>query len=117
MKDFYHGVMEFPIYRENPSMDDWVEMRVGSVLLTLRKRGAFPADGNLPSGCTAVQLAFRVTPQEIGKCCEQLREKKVKIWGPNDNDWGSWAHRNIFFKDPEGNLLEIFADIEFQKEK
>jgi len=28
MKDFYHGVMEFPIYRENPSMDDWVEISI-----------------------------------------------------------------------------------------
>jgi catechol-2,3-dioxygenase len=27
---------------------------------------------------------------------------------PQDKDYG---HRTLFFKDPEGNILEIYADI------
>jgi catechol 2,3-dioxygenase-like lactoylglutathione lyase family enzyme len=41
MKAFYHGILGFPIYRD---WEDWIEMRVGAVLLTLRTRGR-PYDG------------------------------------------------------------------------
>ncbi len=36
MKKFYHELLGFPIYRD---WDEWVEMQVGAVLLSLRRRG------------------------------------------------------------------------------
>lgn len=36
MKSFYQSTMGFSIYLET---DSWIEMQVGSVLLTLSKRG------------------------------------------------------------------------------
>lgn len=112
MKRFYHEVMGFPIHLETES---WIELRVGAVLLTLSKRrpgiGAPP-----PEGSAAVQLAFRVTPQEVESCYEELKAKNVEIVQPPQvtapRARQYWQHRMLFFKDPEGNLLEIYAEIE-----
>lgn len=115
MKQFYHEVMGFPIYLETPS---WIELRVGSTLLTLSKRGpnAGPAIGNESA---AVQLAFRVTPQEVHSCYEELKGHGVEIVQPpqiiDKRVWQYWKHLTLFFKDPEGNLLEIYADVEIGK--
>jgi uncharacterized glyoxalase superfamily protein PhnB len=39
----------------------------------------------------------------------QLLKKEVTILEPRrDQDYG---HRTLFFKDPEGNILEIYANI------
>jgi glyoxylase I family protein len=105
MKAFYHEVMGFPIYRD---WDDWIEMRVGSILLTLRKRGR-PADGPHTPGAASLQMAFRVAPKEVDACHAELARLGVAILEePRDQDSG---HRTLFFTDPENNLLEIYADL------
>lgn len=105
MKVFYHEVLGFQIYRGN---EDWVEMNVGATLLTLRKRGR-SYDGAKNSDSAGIQLAFRVTPAEVDECHQELLQKRVEILDPpRDMDYG---HRTLFFKDPEGNILEIYADI------
>ena len=106
MKQFYHEIMEFPIYRDWGS---WIEMRVGSVLLALRHRDR-PYDGpSFQPRSAAVQLAFRVTPAEVDMCYAELRAHAVEIVEPPiSKDYG---HKTLFFKDPEGNVLEIYADI------
>ena len=112
MKHFYHNVMGFSIYLETPS---WIELRVGSVLLTLAKRGP-KAGPPIDAETAAVQLAFRVTPQEVHSCYEELNAQNVEIVQPpqviDKRVWQYWKHLTLFFKDPEGNLLEIYADIE-----
>ena len=115
MKDFYTKIMGFPIYLDT---DYWVEMRVGSVLLALSQRGR-PFDGpHIPNESAAVQLAFRVTPTEVNGCYDELMEKNVEIIEPpTDKDMEYWKHRTLFFKDPEGNILEIYADIDYQNSK
>ena len=105
MKAFYHGLLGFPIYR---NWENWIEMRVGAVLLTLRPRGR-PYDGGALPDSASVQLAFRVAPNEVDTCYHELLEKQVEIIeAPRDWEYG---HRTLFFKDPEGNVLEIYADI------
>ena len=105
MRVFYHEVLGFPIYRGN---EEWVEMNVGATLLTLRKRGR-PYDGAKLSGSAGIQLAFRVTPVEVDECHRELVRKQVAILDPpRDTEYG---HRTLFLKDPEGNILEIYADI------
>ena len=105
MRNFYHEVLGFPIYRGN---EEWVEMNVGASLLTLRKRGR-PYDGNKLPDSAGIQLAFRVTPAEVEECHQELLQKRVEILDPpRDMEYG---HRTLFFKDPEGNILEIYADI------
>ena len=105
MKRFYHETLGLPLYRD---WEDWTEMRLGAVLLTLRKRGR-PYDGGKLPHSGSVQLAFRVAPREVDDCYAELLEKQVEIIeAPRDQEYG---HRTLFFKDPEGNILEIYADI------
>ena len=105
MKAFYHGTLGFPIHRD---WEDWIELRVGAILLTLRRRGR-PYDGEKYPNSAGVQLAFRVAPSEVDGCYAELLDKQVEIIeAPRDQDYG---HRTLFFKDPEGNILEIYADI------
>ena len=105
MKAFYHETLGFPIERD---WEDWIEMRAGAVLLTLRRRGR-PYDGPNTPHAASVQLAFRVQPGEVNACYNELIDRKVEILEPpRDQNYG---HRTLFFKDPEGNILEIYADI------
>jgi len=105
MKAFYHETLGFPIYRD---WEGWIEMRIGAVLLTLRKRGR-PYDGEKHPDSAGVQLAFRVAPPEVEACYHELLQKQIEIIeAPRDQDY---SHRTLFFKDPEGNILEIYTDI------
>src|SRR3954447_5073289 len=79
MKQFYHEIMGFPIYRDWGS---WIEMRVGSVLLALRNRGR-PYDGpSFQPHSAAVHLEFRVAPAEVDTCYTELSEYGVEIVEP-----------------------------------
>jgi catechol 2,3-dioxygenase-like lactoylglutathione lyase family enzyme len=106
MKYFYHTILGFPIHRE---LKDWVEMNVGSSLLTLRPRGR-AYDGKKLANSAGVQLAFQVAADEVEPCHRELREKQVEIL-ESPQDW-SYGHRTLFFRDPEGNVLEIYAEIQ-----
>jgi catechol 2,3-dioxygenase-like lactoylglutathione lyase family enzyme len=56
-----------------------------------------------------VQLAFKVEPEEVYPCYAELVERQVEILDP-PRDW-DYGHRTLFFRDPEGNILEIYAEI------
>jgi lactoylglutathione lyase len=111
MKHFYGNVLGFPIYRD---FGTWVEFRVGGTLLTLKTRGTGydeirEHDGAGAESGAALQLAFRVAPPEVDTCCDELQQKGINILqAPITRDTG---HRTLFFKDPENNILEIYADI------
>jgi len=105
MKKFYNETMELPIQLDTGL---WVEMRIGDVKLTLAQRGRAFEGGPIPHNAAAVQLAFKVTPPEVDGCYAQLLERNVDIIEPpTDKDLTYWQHRTLFFKDPEGNILEI----------
>lgn len=104
MKQFYTQVMQFDIYRDDLN---WVELRVGSTLLTLRPRGR-DYDGGGSAGAS-VQLAFRVAPDEVRDIEAYLVDNGVSIIETTmDKEFG---HRTLFFRDPENNILEVYADI------
>jgi len=105
MRHFYHHTLGFPIRRD---WDGWVEMQVGGVLLTLRYRGR-PYDGGRLPNTASVQLAFRVAPAEVDSCYTELLSKQVDIL-EQPRSW-EYGHRTLFFRDPEGNILEIYADL------
>lgn len=97
--------MGFQIYSQEA---EWVEMQVGASLLTLRKRGR-PYDGGKLAHTASIQFAFRVAPADVEACYQELLAKGVEILDPpRDMDYG---HRTLFFRDPEGNILEIYSDI------
>lgn len=97
--------MQFPIYRD---LDNWIELTIGSSLLTLRERGR-KYDGNGNTGSASIQLAFRVTSDQVDRCYEELKSAGVPILEPPKEQ--EWGHKTLFFRDPEHNILEIYADI------
>lgn len=106
---FYRDVMGFPI---DTDLETWVSFRVGASLLTLRPRGSWSVldDGPSAPGAAAVQLAFRVPPPAVDACHAELVAKGVPILrGPTDLP--RWRHRTLFFRDPEDNVIEIYAEI------
>jgi lactoylglutathione lyase len=107
MRLFYSQTMGFPLQRElGPT---WIEFRVGSVTLALSGRGGFFHDPSPPAGATSLQLAFRVAPREVDACAEALRAAGVHIEREPENQ--PFGHRTVFFRDPDGNVLEIYAEI------
>ena len=107
MRLFYETVMEFPLLRTLG--ERWVEYRVGSTTLALTAHGGRFNDTPPAPGALSVQLAFRVAPQAVADCAAALEAKGVKLVSPlTDHPFG---HRTIFFRDPDGNVLEIFAEI------
>ncbi len=105
---FYRDIMKFPIESDR---ENWVSFRVGAALLTLRPRGQWAVcdDGAAVPGSAAIQLAFRVAPPAVDSCDAELRARGVNILrGPTDLP--EWRHRTLFFRDPEDNIIEIYAE-------
>ena len=105
---FYRDVMKFPIETD---LEKWVSFRVGATLLTLRPRGPWTVcdDGKALPGSAAVQLAFRVPLAAVDTCHAELVAQGVPILrGPTDLP--DWRHRTLFFRDPEDNIIEIYAE-------
>ena len=56
-----------------------------------------------------MMLAFRVPKVEVDRCAEALEARGVPLVGkPVDQPWG---HRTSYFRDPDGNVIEIYADL------
>ena len=106
MKLFYRDLFAFAVDSESATS---LALQAGSVLLGLRQRTRDYDGQGLRTALPGVQLAFRVSPAEVDLCHEQLVAKGVTIVDPpTDQPRG---HRTVYFTDPEGNLLEIYAEI------
>jgi catechol 2,3-dioxygenase-like lactoylglutathione lyase family enzyme len=105
---FYRNIMKFPIETDR---ENWVSFRVGATLLTLRPRAVWAVcdDGKSIPGSAAIQLAFRVPPPAIDACHAELLSKGVPILR-EPTELPDWRHRTLFFRDPEGNIIEIYAE-------
>jgi lactoylglutathione lyase len=107
MRRFYTEVMRFGVYFELGG-GSWVELRVGGNILALTRPGGVIPDPVPPAGTACLQLAFRVRREEVDACEAALRAEGVEIVAPSTDQ--PWGHRTLFFRDPDGNLLEIYAD-------
>jgi catechol 2,3-dioxygenase-like lactoylglutathione lyase family enzyme len=107
MRRFYEDVLGFGLLRElSPG---WIEYRVGENTLALAKPRLTAADVPTPSGSASLQLAFKVSAAEVDQCADELVRQGVSLLSPPTDQ--AFGHRTMFFRDPDGNLLEVFAEI------
>lgn len=107
MRRFYTDVMGFALERELGPR--WLEFRLGSTILALTQHGGLFDDPPPPPGTLSLQLAFRVSPPDVDACADALRAASVVIEREPTNQ--PFGHRTLFFRDPDGNVLEIYAEI------
>jgi catechol 2,3-dioxygenase-like lactoylglutathione lyase family enzyme len=107
MRRFYQDILGFPLFRElSPG---WIEYRVGANTLALARPRLTAADVPTPNGSASLQLAFKVSAPEVDQCADELMRQGVTLLSPPTDQ--AFGHRTLFFRDPDGNLLEVFADI------
>lgn len=106
MKAFYRDLFAFPVISESATD---MALRAGGVILGLRKRTRAYDGRGVRAGLPGLQIAFLVSRAEVDLCHAQLVEQGVEILDPpTDQPRG---HRTVYFSDPEGNVLEVYAEI------
>jgi catechol 2,3-dioxygenase-like lactoylglutathione lyase family enzyme len=107
MRRFYEDILGLPLQRE--LSPDWIEYQVGANTLALARPKRFPGDAPTPAGSASLQLAFKVSVADVDRCAAELVGKGVALLSPPTDQ--SFGHRTLFFRDPDGNLLEVYAEI------
>ena len=107
MRRFYEGILRFPLTRELSA--GWIEYQIGGNTLALSRPGLTAKDAPTPTGSASLQLAFKVGASEVDRCADELVRQGVELVSPPTNQ--PFGHRTLFFRDPDGNLLEVFAEI------
>lgn len=110
---FYRDVMGFTV-AFGEEHDVYADFKTGEVTIALFDRGAMAeaiGTTDLPSTATvqdSVALCFAV--ENVDAACADLRAKGVTLV-TEPQDRSEWMIRTAHFRDPEGNLLEVFSTI------
>lgn len=113
MFKFYSEVMEFKVKLK---MDHFAEFENDGVRFALStnevmQQATDQEEYAKKKSGHSFELAFRSdSPEKVDEDYKKLIEKGAKpIKDPTDMPWGQ---RTAFFADPDGNIHEIFADIQ-----
>ena len=101
---FFEEVLRFGAHHETRQ---WIEIRVGSTRLALTQRGGVYDDDSKSSG-PAYHLTFRVSPPVVDRCADELSRARIPF------AFGTTGYpslqRTLFFRDPDGNVIEMFCE-------
>ena len=106
MKAFYRELLPFEVVTETATS---MSLDAGGVLLGLRLRERDYDGHGGGSVSPGVQLAFLVAADEVEVCHRQLVDRGIEILEPTTDQ--PRGHRTVYFSDPEGNVLEVYAEI------
>jgi catechol 2,3-dioxygenase-like lactoylglutathione lyase family enzyme len=106
MKAFYPDLFPFAVDSESETS---LSLRASGVLLGLRQRTRDYDGVGARQQSPGLQLAFRVEPEQVDQCHQQLVVMGVTILDPPTDQVR--GHRTVYFADPEGNVLEVYAEI------
>ena len=105
-----------PLLRRDPALSltrelsaGWIEYQIGGNTLALSRPGRTAKDAPTPTGSASLQLAFKVAVDDVDRCADELVRHGVDLLEPPTNQ--PFGHRTLFFRDPDGNLLEVYAEI------
>jgi catechol 2,3-dioxygenase-like lactoylglutathione lyase family enzyme len=107
MRRFYEDVLGLELQRE--LSPNWLEYQLGGNTLALARPSLTAADAPTPAGSAALQLEFKVPAADVDACAEELVRAGVALVSPPTDH--AFGHRTLFFRDPDGNLLEVYAKI------
>jgi len=107
MRRFYEDVLRLELQRE--LSPNWLEYQLGSNTLALARPSLTASDARLPAGRASLQLAFKVSAGDVDACADELVAQGVTLVSPPTDH--AFGHRTLFFRDPDGNLLEVYAEI------
>jgi catechol 2,3-dioxygenase-like lactoylglutathione lyase family enzyme len=107
MRRFYEDVIGLALQRE--LSPDWLEYQLGANTLALARPSLTASDAPVPAGSASLQLAFKVSAADVDACADELVRAGVALVSPPTNH--AFGHRTLFFRDPDGNLLEVYAEI------
>jgi catechol 2,3-dioxygenase-like lactoylglutathione lyase family enzyme len=104
---FYQQVLQIEAHKEGES---YVEFRTDATVLAL-----FAADAQeryIPGSALAGQNRSVILEFRVGNVDREYARVRdiVKLWvkGPTNQPWGT---RSIYFRDPDGNLVDFFERI------
>ena len=102
-KQFYSEVLGMKTVATPPRM---VFLRFGSdTMILCQKPEMIPKDLDKEG---LVHHAFSVTPKEWDLAKMKMSEAGISITGEEDRKGGVFVGRSLYFKDPDGNALELF---------
>ncbi|KRR17407.1 glyoxalase [Bradyrhizobium lablabi] len=107
MRRFYEDILRLSLTRELSA--GWIEYQIGGNTLALARPTRTAKDAPTPRGSASLQLAFRVAVEDVDRCADELMRHGVDLLEPPTDQ--SFGHRTLFFRDPDGNLLEVYAEI------
>ena len=114
MKNFYSQVLEFKIEGD---LGGYVEFENNGVRFAICTRDvmyAYSSEYRKESTGQGFELAFPCeNPRDVDESFKKLVSAvAVAVHEPEDMPWNQ---RTAFFADPDGNIHEIFANIEVEK--
>ena len=99
---FYSELLGMRIIHRNPQM---VFLKCGGDYLVLGK-SEIPTQATAGAD-TVLHHAFRVRAEDFDRSVEFLKQNGVEIVRTEDRDEGVFQGRSAYFRDPDGNALEI----------